>query len=106
MTKLVNPATFIETAQGQFFNEGTVEVTIHGKTRRVSAVRNDREITAYGIAVKYQTGTKVWAGRVSHFLDTGNERMAGGFDNRATNSRIQSIVGFWDDVAEQHRSRR
>jgi hypothetical protein len=82
-------------------------VTVNGKTRRLPAsVYPDRDqITAYKIAVRYPTGTKVWSGRVTQFA-TGKEAISGGFDNRATRSRISSVVGFMDDISEKHHSQR
>jgi hypothetical protein len=104
----INRASFIPTEKVNSYDpDGTVEVTLHGKTRRVPAsIWADRgQITAYRIATKYRTGTKVWSGRITQWPN-GNESVSGGFDNRSTASRIASIVGFMDEIDEKHHSQR
>ncbi len=102
---IINVNSFVESSAVPYFN-GTVEATVNGKTRRVPACKDDREIRAYRIAGKYQTGTKVWSCHITHDLKTGRESFGGGFENRATRSRIQSLVGFMDDIREDYHSQR
>lgn len=105
---MINPETFTAKPEqtSASFIDGTVEVTIGRETRRVPALKTSRGITAYRIGVRYRTGAKVWSGRVERFADTGKEQVTGGFDNRVTNSKIAYVTGFFEDVAEQHRSKR
>ena len=102
---IINAASFVESSESPYLN-GTVEATVNGKTRRVPAHQKNGEITAYRIAGKYQTGTKVWSCHVTLDIKTGRERFGGGFDNRATRSRIQSLVGFMDEINEVRHSQR
>lgn len=51
---------------GLVIENGTVEVTLHGKTKRVRAFRNERgTIYARGLGGRYQTSSKVWPAMVS-----------------------------------------
>lgn len=109
MTKqILNPTTFVADSQQEAgaLVRGTVEITLQGKTKRVRCYQSGDRITAFDVGVKYKTGTKVWHGSVTHWIEKGTENVDGGFDNRASRSRIATIVGFYSDVAEAHTSKR
>jgi len=66
----INPQSFITeksiiVSKGSVREDGTVEVTMRGQTKRVPASRWtgenwDGQITAYGLVGKYRTGSKLW----------------------------------------------
>jgi hypothetical protein len=61
---------------------------------------------AFGVfAVRYPTGSKVWSASVTFWKESGRRVVeAGGYDRGGRSSGAQTIVGWWSDVAEQHRS--
>jgi hypothetical protein len=90
-----------------FNNElGTVEVTLMGKTKRVVANKSNTNIYAYGIAGRYQTGTKVWSGTLILDFKTNNYHFYGGMDHRARFSTFHATGYFYDDVADQYKSKK
>lgn len=110
---IIDPQTFTldEVQTSTHWENGTVEVSFNGKTRTVKASRSDfglqgLVINAYGFAGKYATGNKVWPCHVRHYIKTGRESFDGGFDNRASNSRIRTIVGFMDEINARYHSGR
>ena len=74
MTSIINAATFTPATRqpdhGYWIN-GTVEITLRGEHRIVSAIKSNRtgEITAYGMTGRYQTGTKAWPAKVTQRID-------------------------------------
>ena len=67
MTSIINIESFQKTSDEKYWEEGTVEVTLRGTTKRVPAHRdhsNPDNVTAYGMTGRYQTGTKAWAAMV------------------------------------------
>jgi hypothetical protein len=90
------------------WNEGSVEVTFHGKTQRVRclAPSESRDYwMIYGLCARYATGSKVWhasltfkGGRVTH--------ISTGFENRSGRFSQPRLVGFIENVSEQHVSKR
>lgn len=62
---MIDPATFkLETPTdfaGQTAELGTVEVTLRGQTKRVSAIRcTGGQIYARGLVGRYQSASKIW----------------------------------------------
>lgn len=90
---------------GRAIDTYSVEVTIRGDRRavRCSGVFNDN-ITVYDIAVRFQTGAKVWPGYTTYWLKTGNvNNVRPSIDKRGH----VSLVGFFEDyegkaVRSQH----
>lgn len=111
--QMINANTFIanEEQDGHYSIDGTVEVTINKITKRVRASKwkNAKgeydQLIAYTIAGRYETGTKVWHCHITQYND-GRESIGGGFENRATRSRIRYIVGFMEAINKDHHSKR
>jgi hypothetical protein len=103
MTSCIAHETF-QTAAEQpehgFWVEGTVEVTLQGKTRRVKAHKTGDEIRAYGLTGRYETGTKAWPANVTRVIDpsTGKpwDRVVFGRDERSGRCNKASNVFFKD----------
>ena len=97
MTSIINIHSFETTESKEYFDLGTVEVTLRGTTKRVDAMR-DREgpITAFGMTGRYQTGTKAWPASVRATLDptTGEywDAIHFGRDDRV--SKFQKMQGL------------
>jgi hypothetical protein len=95
-------------AEEHGWNEGTVEVTFEGKTRRVRCLapsEKQKEWTIYGLCARYATGTKAWHASIRH----NGERILSvwtGFDNRSRRYSEPRLCGFMADVGEQHVSKR
>jgi len=90
------------------WNEGTVEVTFEGKTKRVRCLAPDdkrSEWTIYGLCARYATGTKVWSASVRH---DGNRILSlwTGFESRSGRHSQPRLVGFIDNVNAAHISKR
>lgn len=90
----------------------TAKVELFGKTRTLQASSwgevgtKDEHITVYGIAVRYPTGTKVWHGTFTYWPVSGNiNGVRNSIDHHARFANL-SVVGFYEDVREQYRSRR
>lgn len=84
---------------GRTIDTYSVEVTIRGDRRavRCSSTFNNR-IDIYDLAVKFQTGTKVWPGRAVYWLESGNvNHLAPEIDKRGH----VSLVGFFEDYADK-----
>lgn len=101
MTSIINPDSFIadEIQTGEYFIEGTVEVTLHNETRRVRALTSSKgTITAFGMTGRYQTGMKAWPARVDHVIDPTNgqawNRISFGRDERAGRCKKTSHLFF------------
>jgi len=82
-----------ETFQATKDNEGTVEVTIAGETKRVSATIFQGKITAYGFVCKYRTGAKLWNAMIMQYAN-GKESFMGGFESRSGKHRQIDQVWF------------
>jgi len=90
------------------WNEGSVEVTFEGKTKRVRCLAPDdkrSEWTIYGLCARYATGTKVWSASVRH---DGNRILSlwTGFESRSGRHSQPRLVGFIDNVNAAHISKR
>jgi hypothetical protein len=110
----INTETFVanetpsENAIKYGWNEGTIEATFMGKTRRVNCLAPDAKSerwAVYGLCARYATGTKVWHATVT-FEDGKVSRVWTGFDNRSRRYSEPRLCGFIADVGEQHVSRR
>ena len=95
------------------YERGAVKLTIGGTTRRVKASRSKTtdDITAFGVALRYATGSKLWHGSISEgSFANGTEysRAQGGMDSRAMHRRLSrlTIVGFTDDIPAERCSKR
>lgn len=103
MTSIINADTFEASANQPghgYWTEGSVEVSLHGETRRVPAHKNGETITAYGLTGRYQTGTKAWPASVDRVIDPRNgkpwDRVNFGRDERTGRCRKTSMVFFKD----------
>lgn len=82
------------------FDGKTVEVTIRGKTRRLEAVANvlGMKMRIYGIAGRYQTGTKNWPGFLTVKTDPTNGKdwidASFGFDSRSAKHNKRPTIFF------------
>lgn len=77
----------------------SVEVTIRGNRREVpcSQVFNDN-ITILGLAVRFQTGSKVWPGTATYWLKTGVvNHLHANIDKRGH----LSLVGYFADYEDK-----
>lgn len=79
--------------------EGTASVTFFNETRELRYTLwgegSNRCAKVYGVAVKYPTGTKVWNGQLTLWLESGNITVDGGLDYRGGHRRA-AMVGFFD----------
>lgn len=85
---------------------GTVEITLQGKTQRVSGRRvtttyraddNNTSITAYGLVGRYNSGTKMWPAHVELYTAgklAGMERGDFGRDDRDPKFRKMNAIFF------------
>jgi len=92
------------------WQRGTIEATLNGVTKRVTATKyKENEITSCGFVVKYRTGTKVWSATVStrqyHDGKIG-EIIMGGFDSRSGRHQLLNGLSFKDEVNPQYLSKR
>jgi hypothetical protein len=97
-----------EYAKIEGWNEGTVEATFDGKTRRVRCIApggKQTEWTIYGLCARYATGTKLWHATIRH---SGNRVLSvwTGFESRSGRYSQPRVCGFMADVGEQHVSKR
>jgi hypothetical protein len=77
----------------------SVEVTVKGDRREVrcSALWNGH-ITVWGLAVRFQTGTKVWPGSANYWVESGNiNNLRPDIDKRGH----VSLVGFSSDFEDK-----
>ena len=83
------------------FNSDSIEIEIRGDRRRVRAFQNGDHILVYGLAVKYQTGKKIWPGMAIYWPASGNinNLQASNMDHRAR-SNFVLLVGYWADYAD------
>lgn len=103
MTSIISPSTFIadevQPTHG-FWIDGTVEVTLGGKTRRLPATKNGEAITAFGLTGRYQTGMKAWPASATRVIDptTGKawDRVSFGNDDRSGRCKKTNMVFFKD----------
>ena len=89
-------------------NEGTVEVTFQGQTRRVECIApNDKRTdwVIYGLCARYATGSKVWHATIWHDGEKVKSVFTG-FENRSGRFSRPSLVGFIEKVSEKHISKR
>lgn len=104
MNTLINRSTFVSTARDADGDDiGTVEVTLRGKTRRVSAryVPKYDWLFAYDIVGRYQTGSKVWPGCIHQSTHNGKvveDVRFGRYDNHPK-FRKENCIWFADEVA-------
>jgi hypothetical protein len=69
---------------GIVISNGTVEVTLWRKTRRVAALRRENgRISARGLVGRYVTGTKSWPAHVETHLDGATVYVHFGRDDRS-----------------------
>lgn len=85
-------------------NRHSVEITIGKDRRRINAYRScagtDREhIDLFGLAVKFNTGAKVWPGHAVYWLKSGNvNNLRPNIDRKF--ARV-ALVGFFDDYKDR-----
>lgn len=95
---LINRASFIPSVAGS--EEGTVEVTLRGETRRVRACFTAKYnwIHAYDIVGRYQTGGKSWPGSIQSApaRDSNGfvEHVNFGRDDRNPKFRKENMIWF------------
>jgi hypothetical protein len=102
MTSIINLNSFEKTGDDTYWENGTVEVTLRGKTKRVPARRwtmnGKDEITAHGMTGRYQTGTVNWPASVTAVTDprTGEvwDRIMFGRDDRASKFQKRNALSF------------
>jgi hypothetical protein len=84
------------------FDGKTVEVTIRGETRRLEAVENILGMRVYGIAGRYQTGTKSWPGFLTYKVDPTNNTpwidASFGFDSRSAKHNKRPTIFFQEQA--------
>lgn len=93
---LVNPESFVKTGEitigSSVFDEGTIEVTLRGETKRVEArFCGSIGYIAFGLIGRYQTGAKQWPATIRH-LD-GQEIINFGRDDRS--GRFNKVNCIW-----------
>ena len=86
------------------YERESVEITMRGNRRRVNCHSSSDNITIYGLAVRFRTGTKVWPGSAVYWAKTGNiNNLRPNIDK--FNGQYCSLVGFFEDHADsKHRS--
>lgn len=58
---MIDASTFIlDGASNGYTQSGTVEVTLHGETRRVPASRNEQGVQVHNLSGRLKGGRKVW----------------------------------------------
>lgn len=87
----------------------TVEVTINGQRRAIRAHRSTypnlgETITVFDLAVKFQTGAKVWPGRVDFVLATGKLQRLQACIDKFTTKPLHLVGFFVDHEQSKHRS--
>lgn len=92
-------------SDGKVIDLHTVEITIRGDRRvvRCSAVFRGW-ISLWDLAVRFKTGTKVWPGEATYWLDKGTVT---GLRPQIDKRGVVSLVGFYEDykgkaVQSQH----
>lgn len=92
-------------SDGKVIDLHTVEVTINGDRRVVSCggVYNGW-ISVWGLAVRFKTGTKVWPGEATYWIDSGK---VNGLRPNIDKRGMVHLVGFYEDykgkaVQSQH----
>lgn len=82
----------------------TVEITIRGDRRRVNCHADKTSISIFGLAVRFQTGTKIWPGSAIYWREKGHvNNLRPNIDK--FNGQFCRLVGFFEDhVASKHRS--
>jgi hypothetical protein len=101
MTSIINADTFEASSEqpdhGYWVN-GTVEVTLRGKTARVNAHKRGHEITAFGMTGRYATGTKAWPASATRVIDPSTntpwDRVSFGRDDRSSRFNKTSALSF------------
>ena len=100
MASIINIESFQKTGESEYWEDGTVEVTLRGTTKRVPAHRSNGTITAYGMTGRYQTGTKAWPAQVRAVTDprTGKlwDQVHFGRDDRASKFQKMNGLSFAD----------
>ena len=92
----VNVASFqgepVTAENGFQYEVGTVELTLRGETRRVSALRfSGTDISARGIYGKYQTSSKRWPASIMN--RNGAEFVSFGRDDRS--AKFNKLNSVW-----------
>jgi len=87
----------------------TATVEINGVVRDLPTYEDGqgdyRHLTIFGLAIRYQTGTKIWPGTAIYWFKNGAiNNVRGPQDHRQRFHSLQ-IVGFWEDAQEPVRSR-
>lgn len=92
----VHPETLQHRSDGAF-----VDITIGADRRTVRCFHHHADtdharLDLYGIAVRFQTGTKVWPGSACYWFKTGNvNNVRPNIDKRGS----VSVVGYAEDFA-------
>lgn len=94
----INAQTFIanETQTRDDAIEGTVEVTLGNKTKRVEARKwkgqySEGDITAYGMTGRYQTGAKAWKACILLKANGDESGHFGRYDNHPKFRKMRGI---------------
>jgi hypothetical protein len=112
MTLAINVSTFVQTEapkEGSAITPGTVEVTLQGKTRRVSGYRMGDTFVAFEMVGKYQSGSKLWPGSIHSDLNRAGERyetLRFGFDSRSGKHTRKPMIWFKADAPASAISKR
>jgi hypothetical protein len=89
-------------------SKATVE--LFGKTRELKFITmkngsGQELLMLFGIAVRYSHGNKIWSASVDYFPESGKfAQPYTPMDHRSRWAHV-SIVGFYEDVPEQYRSK-
>lgn len=86
------------------FDRQTIEITIRGDRRRVPCHAGPDHISIYGLAVRFQTGTKVWPGSAIYWREKGHVNNLRPNIDRFSGQFCQLVGYFEDHVASKHRS--
>lgn len=98
------PASYTYKGVTHAYDEQTIEITIRGDRRRVPCHAAETNISIFGLAVRFRTGTKVWPGSAIYWREKGHvNNIRPNIDK--FNGQFCSLVGFFADHADsKHRS--
>lgn len=98
------PASYTYKGKTRAYEAETIEITIRGDRRRVRCHAGETNISIYGLAVRFRTGTKVWPGSATYWHKTGNvNNLRPNIDKFS--GQFCQLVGFFDDYeSSRHRS--
>lgn len=98
------PASYTYKGVTRTYLAQTIEITIRGDRRRVNCVAGPANISIYGLAVRFQTGTKIWPGSAIYWRETGHVNNLRPNIDRFSGQFCQ-LVGFLADHQDsKHRS--